>query len=187
MRRRDFTLGAGATLAASALVSPEATSAPVKPVAGAPRTNFDPKAWHQRLKRIMQVNFNEKDAENFDVEAWADYLGSVRAQATFLSVTNIVAFYPTKLPDLPVSPFLKGRDLFGECARAAHKRNVRIMGRLSIETAHISLAESILTGSGAHLTAASPAAAGLKAIPARRPTSARPVSSPAITPVSSLP
>jgi hypothetical protein len=141
MRRRDFTLGAGAALATSALVTPEANSAPAKLGAGAPRTNFDPKAWHQRLKRIMQVNFNEKDAENFDVEAWADYLASVRAQATFLSVTNIVAFYPTKLPDLPVSPFLKGRDLFGECAKAAHKRNVRIMGRLSIETAHISLAD----------------------------------------------
>jgi hypothetical protein len=141
MRRRDFTLAAGAALATSALAAPGAAAVPPKLGAVAPRTNFDPKAWHQRLKRIMQVNFNEKDAEDFDVEAWADYLASCKAQATFLSVTNIVAFYPTKLADLPVSPFLKGRDLFGECARAAHKRNVRIMGRLSIETAHISLAE----------------------------------------------
>src|SRR5690348_8453553 len=91
MRRRDFTIGAGAALAASALVPPAANSAPAKLGAATPRTNFDPKAWHQRLKRIMQVNFNEKDAENFDVEAWADYLASCRAQATFLSVTNIVA------------------------------------------------------------------------------------------------
>ena len=46
----------------------------------APRTNFDPKAWHQRLKRIMQVNFNEKDAENFrrfvtSVDAALDLIG----------------------------------------------------------------------------------------------------------------
>jgi len=141
MRRRDFTLAASAALATTAL-GPNASGAALPKLGSVtPRTNFDPRAWHQRLKRIMQVNFNEKDAENFDVEAWADYLASVKAQATFLSVTNIVAFYPTKLPDLPVSPFLNGRDLFGECARAAHKRNVRIMGRLSIETAHVSLAD----------------------------------------------
>jgi hypothetical protein len=126
MRRRDFTIGAGAALATSTLMAPEISAAPAPIHAATPRTNFDPKAWHQRLKRIMQVNFNEKDAENFDVEAWADYLASCRAQATFLSVTNNVAFYPTK---------------FGECARAAHKRNVRIMGRLSIDIAHLSLAE----------------------------------------------
>jgi hypothetical protein len=141
MRRRDFTLGAGTALATSGLFAARLEAAPAKPAIATPRTNFDPKAWHQRLKRIMQVNFNEKDAENFDVEAWADYLASCKAQATFLSVTNNVAFYPTKLADLPVSPFLKGRDLFGECARAAHKRNVRIMGRLSIDIAHLSLAE----------------------------------------------
>ncbi|HVV28784.1 MAG TPA: alpha-amylase family protein [Rhizomicrobium sp.] len=141
MRRRDFTLAAGAALATAALGPDGAAAAAEKSDAAAPRTHFDPQAWHQRLKRIMQVNFNEKDAENFDVEAWADYLASVKAQATFLSVTNIVAFYPTRLPDLPVSPFLRGRDLFGECARAAHKRNVRVMGRLSIETAHASLSQ----------------------------------------------
>src|ERR1700759_4699258 len=58
MRRRDFTLGAGATLAASGLAT-RLDAAPALPGGAAPRTNFDPKAWHQRLKRIMQVNFNE--------------------------------------------------------------------------------------------------------------------------------
>jgi alpha-L-fucosidase len=136
--RREFAILGGTAVAAAAF-SPElfAQKASAPEIA----TKFSPNAWHQRLKRIMQVNFNEHDAENFDVEAWANYLASCKAQATFLSITNIVAFYPTKLPDFPTSPFLKGRDLFGECAKAARARGIRIMGRMSPDLAHSSLAE----------------------------------------------
>ncbi len=102
---------------------------------------FPPNAWHQRIKRITQVNFNERDPEHFDAEAWADYLASTKAQATFLSVTNAVAFYPTKIPDFPPSPYLNGRDIFGECARAAKARGIRIMGRMSPDMAHADLAD----------------------------------------------
>ncbi|MGC1302508.1 MAG: alpha-amylase family protein, partial [Caulobacteraceae bacterium] len=92
------------------------------------------------MKRIVHVNFNEHDPEGFDVEAWADYLASAKAQATYLSVTNVVAFYPTKLDGLPVSPVLKGRDLFGECAQAARARGIRVIGRFSIDIAKSALA-----------------------------------------------
>src|SRR5947208_11592756 len=91
---------------------------------------FPPNAWHQRIKRITQINFNERDPENFDVEAWANYLASTKAQATFLSVTNAIAFYPTEIPDFPPSRYLNGRDVFGECARAAKARGIHIMGRM---------------------------------------------------------
>ena len=105
-------------------------------------TRFAPTVWHQRIKRIMQVNFNERDPENFDVDAWANYLAATKAQATFLSITNIVAFYPTSLPDYPRSPYLNGRDLFGECARAAHARNIHILGRMSPDLAQAVLAQN---------------------------------------------
>ncbi|HTF63855.1 MAG TPA: alpha-amylase family protein [Edaphobacter sp.] len=136
--RRKFALLGGAAITAASLPLNilAQTSSPARQA-----KKFPADAWHQRLKRIMQVNFNEHDPENFDVEAWADYLASCKAQATFLSITNIVAFYPTKLPDYPTSPFLKGRDLFGECAKAAHARGIRIMGRMSPDLAHSVLAE----------------------------------------------
>src|SRR6476660_2957831 len=104
-------------------------------------SRFPANAWHQRIKRITQINFNERDPENFDVEAWANYLASTKAQATFLSVTNAIAFYPTEIPDFPPSRYLNGRDIFGECARAAKARGIRIMGRMSPDMAHADLAE----------------------------------------------
>lgn len=133
--RREFVGLAGALVAATAggegMAAPEAS----------PRRRYDPAAWHQRMKRIVHVNFNERDPEHFDVEAWADYLAECKAQATYLSGTNVVAFYPTRLPDLPVSAWLNGRDIFGECVAAAKKRGVRVMGRFSIDIAKSALAE----------------------------------------------
>jgi len=138
--RREFTILGGTAVATMAVLRGSRALAAAAE-ADSDSSKFPPNAWHQRIKRIMQVNFNERDPENFDVEAWANYLASTKAQATFLSVTNIVAFYPTKLPDFPTSPYLNGRDLFGECARAAHARGIRIMGRMSPDTAHADLAE----------------------------------------------
>lgn len=104
----------------------------------APRI-FDPNVWHQRIKRIMQVNFNERDID-FDVEAWANYLDSCKAQATFLSVTTLEAFYPSKIEGHAPIAGLK-RDIFGECAKACNKRGIRIMGRLSPFSTYTALAD----------------------------------------------
>ena len=138
MTRREFAVLSGAALAASGL-DRSAFAKAAEPAATEIR--FPPDAWHQRLKRIVQVNFNEHDPGNFDAEKWADYLASCKAQATFLSITNIVAFYPSTLPDYPRSPFLGNRDIFGECVKAARARGIRIMGRMSPDLAHASLAE----------------------------------------------
>jgi hypothetical protein len=137
--RRDFTLMAGTLLAATASGAKAAPG--VATAAGSANRPYPPNAWHQRMKRIVHVNFNERDPEHFDVAAWADYLASAQAQMTYLSGTNVVAFYPTSLPDLPVSAWLKGRDLFGECAKAAKARGVRVMGRFSIDIAKSQLAD----------------------------------------------
>jgi hypothetical protein len=134
--RRTFNKMAGALIAATA------TGANPSVAAAAPAVRrYSPDAWHQRMKRIVHVNFNERDPEHFDVEAWADYLASAKAQVTYLSGTNVVAFYPTSLPDLPVSAWLNGRDLFGDCVKAAKARGVRIMARFSIDIAKSLLAE----------------------------------------------
>ena len=89
----------------------------------------------------MQVNFDERDAEALDIEKYADYLASIKAQATYLSITNQTAFYPTKIPDLIASRWLNGRDFFGECVKALRARNIRILGRLSIDLAPTAMVE----------------------------------------------
>jgi len=87
--------------------------------------------WHQQIRRIGQLNFNERDPEELDVEAWADYWASLKVDAVLVSVTGILAFYPTQVPFHRRSRFLGDRDLFGACAAAAKKRGLRVIARLS--------------------------------------------------------
>jgi len=136
MDRREF-MGAAGTLAVAAGASGAGAKAPE----ASPTRRYDPQAWHQRMKRIVHVNFNERDAEHFDARAWGQYLADTKAQVTYLSGTSIVAFYPTKLADLPVSAWLHGRDIFGECVAEAKKAGVRVMARLSIDIAKSQLAD----------------------------------------------
>ncbi|GIU74711.1 MAG: hypothetical protein KatS3mg004_1798 [Bryobacteraceae bacterium] len=88
-------------------------------------------AWHQRVRRVGQVNFSEKDVAEADVEAWADFWADARVDAVQINVTGIIAFYPSDVPFHRRSRWLAGRDFFGECVRAAKKRGLRVIGRLS--------------------------------------------------------
>src|ERR1039458_2421898 len=54
--------------------------------------------WQKKLRRIGQTNITEHDPAVLDVEAWADYWASAKVGAVFVSVTGIVAFYPSKVP-----------------------------------------------------------------------------------------
>ncbi len=77
MDRREFVGLAGALVAAGAA----GEGAAALPQASPPR-RYDPDVWHQRMKRIVHVNFNERDPEGFDVEAWAELLTQCQAQMT---------------------------------------------------------------------------------------------------------
>jgi hypothetical protein len=100
--------------------------------ASAPALAAQPAAkWHQRIRRIGQVNFSEHDVADADVEAWADYWASARVEAVQINVTGMIAFYPTEVPFHKRSRFLNNRDFFGECCRAAKKRGLRVIGRFS--------------------------------------------------------
>ena len=87
--------------------------------------------WYRRIKRVGQTNFNERDPEFGDVEKWADYWASAKVDAVALSVSGPVAFYPTEVPFFHRSMYLKDRDLFGECVKAAKARGMRVYGRMS--------------------------------------------------------
>src|ERR1017187_2146064 len=124
--RREFALlGAGTVLAA---IQAPAAFGSLLERAGMGAVDAP---WYHRIKRAGQTNFNEKDPVNANVDEWADYWASAKVDAVALSVSGAVAFYPTNVPFFRRSPYLNGRDLFGECVKAAKARGIRVYGRMS--------------------------------------------------------
>ena len=82
--------------------------------------------WQMRVRRVGQTNMTEHDPAVMNIEEWADYWHSAQADIVFISVTGILAFYPSKVPFHRHGKFLNGRDFFGECvAAAAQTRHAR--------------------------------------------------------------
>ena len=91
----------------------------------------DAEPWQKRVRRVGQTNMTEHDPAVMDIEAWADYWHSAKADIVFVSVTGILAYYPSKVPFHRHGKYLNGRDFFGECAAAARKRSMRVVARMS--------------------------------------------------------
>ncbi len=125
--RREFLV-----LTAAAAVMPrqilKGAGAPTNASAATP-TGDEP--WHQRVRRVGQVNFNERDPLELDVHRWADTWAELKVDSVLVSVTGILAFYPTAVPLHRRSRFLGDRDLFGECCAAAKRRGIRVIARYS--------------------------------------------------------
>jgi hypothetical protein len=93
----------------------------------------DPSAepWQKKVRRVAQSNMTEHDPAVMNIEAWANYWHSAGADIIFISVTGILAFYPSKVKFHRHGKFLNGRDFFGECVAAAKKRGMRVVARMS--------------------------------------------------------
>jgi hypothetical protein len=113
MDRRDFMILPGALMAGSF----------VEAAGDVP--------WHQRLHRVGQLNMTERDMIDLDIPQWADYWASAKVDAVLVSVTGILAYYPSKVPFHRHGQFLGNRDFFGECCAAAKKRGIRVIARMS--------------------------------------------------------
>ncbi len=87
--------------------------------------------WQEKIRRVGQTNMTEYDPAVMNVDQWADYWHSAKADIVFVSVTGILAFYPSKVKFHRHGKFLKDRDLFGECVVAAKKRGMRVVARMS--------------------------------------------------------
>src|SRR5882672_7249952 len=87
--------------------------------------------WQQKIRRVGQTNMTEYDPAVMNVDEWADYWHSAETDMVFVSVTGILAFYPSRVKFHRHGKFLHGRDLFGECVTAAKKRNMRVVARMS--------------------------------------------------------
>jgi hypothetical protein len=88
-------------------------------------------SWQQKIRRVGQTNMTEYDPAVMNVDAWADYWHAAQADIVFISVTGILAFYPSKVKFHRHTKFLHDRDLFGECVTAAKKRGMRAVARMS--------------------------------------------------------
>src|SRR5450432_419529 len=87
--------------------------------------------WQQNIRRVGQSNMTEHDPAVMNIEQWADYWHAAGADIVFISVTGILAFYPSKVQFHRHGKFLNGRDFFGECVAAARKRGMRVVARMS--------------------------------------------------------
>jgi hypothetical protein len=96
-----------------------------------PAEDLSSQPWQKSVRRVGQTNMTEHDPAVMDVEAWADYWHSALADVVFVSVTGILAYYPSKVPFHRHGKYLNGRDFFGECAAAAKKRGMRVVARMS--------------------------------------------------------
>jgi hypothetical protein len=123
--RRQFLVTVGAATVAGGRLLRAADAPPVAPTASGVLP------WHQQIRRVGQVNFNERDPLELDVEAWANTWADLKVDAVLVSVTGIVAFYPTAVPFHRRAQFLGDRDLFGECCAAAKQRGLRVIARFS--------------------------------------------------------
>ena len=87
--------------------------------------------WQQKIRRVGQTNFTEYDPSVMNVDQWADYWHAAKADVIFVSVTGILAYYPSQVKFHRHGKYLKDRDLFGECTAAAKKRGMRVVARMS--------------------------------------------------------
>ena len=100
-------------------------------LASPPMTEQANVPWHQTVRRVGQLNMTEHDPAVMNVEEWADYWASLKVNAVLISVTGILAFYPSEVPFHRHAKFLGSRDFFGECCAAAKRRGMRVIARMS--------------------------------------------------------
>lgn len=99
--------------------------------ANGPLASGEQPAWLKTLRRIGQTNITEHDPAALDVEAWADEWARMKVGVVYVSVTGIIAYYPTQVPFHRRSRYLAGKDFFGELNNAARRRGLRTFARMS--------------------------------------------------------
>lgn len=96
-----------------------------------PAKDINSLPWQMHVRRVGQTNMTEHDPAVMNIDEWADFWHSAQADVVFVSVTGILAFYPSKVPFHKHGKFLNGRDFFGKCVTAARKRGMRVVARMS--------------------------------------------------------
>ncbi len=120
MTRREFIAASASSLVVASIPQALAQTA----------NHASAKPWYATMRRCGQINYNEIDPLTIDPNAWMDFWASLKIDAVLLNGGGIEAMYPTEVPFHHRSAFLGSRDVFGEMAAAARKRNIRVVSRM---------------------------------------------------------
>ena len=84
---------ADATAASAKLAAPKLMTLPAR------LAQVDPtkEPWQLRVRRVGQSNMTEHDPAVMNIEEWADYWHGCGTDIVYISVTGILAFYPSKV------------------------------------------------------------------------------------------
>jgi hypothetical protein len=129
LNSQDAVASAAAGEIDAAVSGPAPKLVSLPPRMAAPDPAGEP--WQQKVRRVGQSNMTEHDPAVMNIEEWADYWHRAEADIVFISVTGILAFYPSKVKFHRHGKYLNGRDFFGECVTAAKKRGMRVVARMS--------------------------------------------------------
>jgi hypothetical protein len=127
--RRSFLkqiAAATATFVAADLV----TLAADNPAAEISHADAETVPWYKRVTRWGQTNITEIDPQRYDIAWWRKQWKRTNVGGIIVNAGGIVAYYPSKVPLHKPSPFLNGRDLFGELSRAAHEDGLAVFARM---------------------------------------------------------
>lgn len=94
--------------------------------------------WYDRVMRWGQTNIRETDAlpEHYDIPWWTEHWQRTRVQGVVLNAGGIVAYYPSALELHRRSPYLGGRDLYGELNTAARGLGLAVIARMDSSRAN---------------------------------------------------
>jgi hypothetical protein len=93
-------------------------------------------AWFDQPMRWAQLTLTEKDPQIYDAAFWLDYFKAARCDAACLSAAGCVAYYPTTIPFHYKTPYLGGRDCFGELYRGCRELGMIVIARTDPHAIH---------------------------------------------------
>lgn len=94
--------------------------------------------WFDRPMRWAQLTLVENDPApgQYDVDFWLDYFQRARCDAVCLSAGGCVCYYPTRIPYHFKSPYLSGRDAFGELYAGCRRLGMVVVARTDPHAIH---------------------------------------------------
>lgn len=98
-------------------------------------TRADQVPWYERTLRWGQTNLTEIDPQRYDHAFWERQWERTAVQGLIINAGGIVAYYPTEVPWQYRTPFLGGRDLFGEIAERARAKGLSVVARMDCNRA----------------------------------------------------
>lgn len=122
-RRRDILKAAAAT-------GVLATMGPQPFGAAQAATPGTAAGWEWEPMRWSQVAFTDDDPQRCDPQFWFDHWRRARVDGVCLSAGGVTAYYPTRIPYHPRSPYLGDADLLGDMIRGARNLNMKVLARV---------------------------------------------------------